>query len=185
MNIFDISEKAKVSVKALRRLDKLGVLRHDESTTELDGIRATIKMGNRLNVGQLVYLVENAGALLELGKYASKAEIQLAELDKPATQVAPREVAAQILAAFEKEPEAVAEIVRWLKTVIPSHPVGHSYVAARLLLGVPVANRVHDIPRLQRVMMNCRDDPTFAGWWRKERGVSQSKTIYQKPTLDL
>jgi hypothetical protein len=186
MNIFEISDKAKISVKKLRLLDKLGVLRHDASTTELDAIRATLKTGNRLNVGQLVQLIENPGGLLELGKYASKASAQLAELDNPKGQVAPREISAQILEAFEKQPDAVAALVGWCKSIIPAHPVGHAYIATRLLLGVPENVRHFDVPRLQRVMMNCRDHPEFAGWWKQEKSVSsRNRTIYQKLALDL
>lgn len=185
MNIYEISEKAKISVKKLRVLDKLGVLRHDASTTALDEIRATLKIGNKLNVGQLVHLIENRAGLLELGKYAAKAEAQLAALGNPLEQVAPREIAAQILEAFEKEPAAVAALVGWFKTIIPAHPVGHSYIATRLLLGVPEDARRFEIPRLQRVMMNCREHPAFAGWHRKEKSVSRNVTLYQKKAFDL
>lgn len=185
MNIFEISDKAKISVKKLRLLDKLGVLRHDASTTELDAIRATLKTGNRLNVGQLVHLIENPGGLLELGKYGPKAQAQLDELNNPTSQVAPREISSQILEAFEKQPDAVVALVRWCKSVIPAEPVGHAYIATRLLLGVPENVRRFDVPRLQRVMMNCRDHPEFAGWWRKEKSVSRNVTLYQKLALDL
>lgn len=185
MNIFEISDKAGISVKKLRALDKLGVLRHDASTTALDEMRATLKTGNRLNVAQLVHLIENPAGLLELGKYAPKASAQLDELGNATKQAAPREIAAQILEAFEKEPGAVAAVVDWCKSIIPAHDVGHAYIGARLLLGVPEASRKFEAPRLQRVMMNCRDHPAFAGWWRKERSVSRNRTIYRKLALDL
>lgn len=185
MNIFEISEKHKISVRKLRALDKDGLLRHDASTTILDEMRATFREGNKLNVAQLVYLIENPGGILELGKYASKAQTQLAELDIPESQKAPREVAAQILDAFEKEPGAIVALIAWLKTIIPEHPVGHAYIATRLLLGVPENVRRYDIPRLQRALMNCRDHPSFEGWHRKEKSVSRTRTVYQKPMLDL
>lgn len=185
MNIFEISEKHKISVKKLRAMDKDGLLRHDASTTALDEIRSTLKTGNRLSVAQLVHLVELPAGLLELGKYAEKARVQIAELDNPAGQVAPREVAAQILEAFEKQPAAVAALVEWFKTIIPAHPVGHAYLATRLLLGVPEASRRFDVPRLARVMAHCREHPGFAGWWRKEKSVSRNRTVYQKNALDL
>lgn len=185
MNIFEISERHKISVKKLRAMDKDNLLRHDASTTTLDEMRATLKTGNRLNVGQLVHLIEAPAGLLELGKYAGKAQSQLAELDNPTGQVAPREVAAQILDAFEKQPAAIAALVEWLKSVIPAHPVGHAYIATRLLLGVPENMRKHDTARLQRAMMNCRDHPAFSGWWRTEKSVSRNRTVYQKLELDL
>jgi hypothetical protein len=185
MNIFEISEKAKISIPKLRLLDKLGVLRHDGSATELDGIRETIRLSNKLSVAQLVYLIENPAGLLELGKYASKAKEQLSALDDVAGQVAPREVTALILDAFEKQPEAVEALVAWAKTIIPEKPVGHSYIATRLLLGVPENMRRHEFPRLHRALMNCRDVPSFAGWHRREKSVSRNKTVYQKLALDL
>lgn len=187
MNIFEISEKSKISVKKLRVLDKLGVLRHDASATELDGMRNTFREGNQLNVAQLVYLVENPAGLLELGRYAEKARAQMESIRDVAGQVkaAPPEISAQILEAFEKEPKAIAAIVEWCKSILPAEPVGHSYIAVRLLLGVPENVRRFDIPRLQRVMMNCRDHPNFAGWWRREKLVSRNRTVYQKLALDL
>jgi hypothetical protein len=187
VNIFEISDRHGISVKKLRALDKDGVLRHDASTTPLDEIRATLKTGNRLNVGQLVHLIENRAGLLELGKYAEKSRAQLAEIGDTKGQEAPREIAGQILEAFEREPAAVAALVAWAKTIIPARPVGHSYIAARLLLGVPEGSRGYDVPRLRRVMMNCREHADFAGWWRHEKDASTSRnrTIYQKLALDL
>jgi hypothetical protein len=185
MNIFEISDKSKISVKALKRLDKLGVLRHDANLTILDDIRGTLRIGNKLSVGQLVYLIDNPAGLLELGKYGSKAEPQIEALENPAAEAAPPEVSSLILDAFEKQPEAIASIVAWLKTIIPEKPVGHAYVASRLLLGVPAGVRAAETPRLQRVMMHCRDNPDFAGWWRRETSFSRNRTVYQKTMLDL
>lgn len=185
MNIFEISDKSGISVKRLRVLDKLGVLRHDASTTILDEMRSTFREGNKLNVAHLVHLIENRAGLLELGKYADKARAHLDELGDVTSQVAPREVAAQILEAFEKQPDAVATMVEWCKSIIPARDVGHAYIGVRLLLGVPEASRKFEAPRLQRVMMNCRDHPAFAGWWRKEKAVSRNRTIYRKLALDL
>lgn len=189
MNIFELSDKSGIAVKRLRILDKLGALRHDASTTPTDEILATLKGGNRLNVGQLVYLVENRGELLELGKYTDKARAQLAEIGNTTGQGAPREIASQILEAFEREPAAVAALVAWAKTIIPARPVGHAFIAARLLLGVPKATRGYDAPRLRRVMLNCREHPEFAGWWKHEKiqgtKKSRNRTIYQKLALDL
>lgn len=185
MNIFELSEKSGISVKKLRLLDKLGGLRHDANVTELDTIRDALREGNNLSVAHLVYLIENPAGILELGKYAPKAHAQLAELDNPAKQPAPREIASQILEAFEKEPDACAALIGWFKTIIPARPVGHSYIAARLLLGVPENVREFDLPRLRRVMSNCREHPDFAGWHRKEKSSSQFRTVYQKLALDL
>lgn len=187
MNIFEISDKSGISVKRLRVLDKLGVLRHDASTTIVDEMRSTFREGNKLNVAQLVHLVENPAGLLELGRYAEKARAQLEAAKDVAGQVnaAPLEVASQILEAFENQADACEALIAWAKTVIPPHPVGHSYLATRLLLGVPEGSRKHDAARLHRALMNCRARPSFAGWWRKEKSVSRNKTIYEKIALDL
>jgi hypothetical protein len=87
-------------------------LRHDASTTALDEIRSTLKTGNRLNVGQLVYLIENPGGLARAWEIRGQGEAQLAELDNPTGQVAPREIAALILDAFEKQPGAIGRAGR-------------------------------------------------------------------------
>lgn len=185
MNIFEVSEKHKISLKKLRAMEKDNLLRLDESASASDPIRATLQNGDRLSAWQLVQLVEEPALVLELGKYTAAAASQVDELGHPERQPATKPAAAAITDAAKNDPEAVAVLCDWLKSVIPSRPVGHAYLATRILLGIPPALRKSEAPRIGRALLNCRNSPALAGWWKVKPGVSQNSTVYQKLVLDL
>jgi hypothetical protein len=184
-SIHEFCAEFHISLGKAKRMDKRGWLRVDANATPIDEIRIALKKGARLTVAQLVELLDNPGGLLELGTYAANAEAQLAVLDNPKAQAAPRDVAANILEAYQNQPEGVEIVARWLRSIMPSGPVGHAYMATRLLLGVPENVRKFDVPRLQRVLMNCRAHPALLGCWRTVKQASRNVTYYQKPALDL
>lgn len=185
MNIYEAAEKFKISLKKLRAMDKAGILRLDESANASDPIRATLMNGDPLAVWQLVQLVEEPALLLNLGKYAQEAEKQLAALRDPLSQAAPKSAAAAVTDAAKNDPEAVAILCTWLRDIIPARPVGHAYLAVRLLLGIPPAIRKYEAPRIGRALLNCRNNPALSGWWTVKPGVKQNSTIYRKLALDL
>lgn len=184
-SIHEFSAEFHISLAKARRMEKRGWLRIDANATPVDEIRIALKRGQRLTVAQLVELIENPAGLLELGKHAGKAEEQLHALGDPKSQVAPKEVAANILEAFQNQSEAVEIIAKWVRSIIPTHPVGHAFVAVRLLLGVPENIRKYDVAHMQRALMNCRQHPALAGLWRTEREKTRNVTVYQKIALDL
>ena len=184
MNIYEMAEEFKISLKKLKAMEKRGCLRVDGSAQEADPIRATLVKGNRLPVPQLVQLVESPALLLDLGRFTEEAERQVAELDKP--QAAPLDVAGLISEAAKNEPDAVAALMAWIKATLPAgRSVGHSWLAVRLLLGVKPNLRKFEAPRIGRALLNVRNRPEFAGWWTVKPGVSQNSTVYQKIALDL
>lgn len=181
MNIYEMAEEFKISLKKLKAMEKRGCLRVDGSAAESDPIRATLAKGNRLPVPQLVQLVEAPALLIDLGRFSEEAERQVAELDKP--QAAPRHVAGLISEAAKNEPEAVADLMAWIKATLPAgRSVGHSWLAVRLLLGVPASTRKYEAPRIGRALLNIRNRPEFAGWWTVKPGVSQNSTLYHRGT---
>lgn len=182
MNIFEAAEKHKISLKKLRAMDRDGLLRLDQSASASDPIRACLIKGNPLPVSQLVQLVEAPAMLLELGKYAEAARTQVAALGKPEREVAPKAVAAAVTDAAKNDPEQVAILCDWLRSIIPARAVGHSYIATRLLLGIPPAIRKFEAPRIGRALLNCRNSPGLSGWWTVNPGASQNSTVYQKET---
>jgi hypothetical protein len=184
--IYDFCERSHISLKKARRLDKEGWLRLSSEVTPLDEIRLTLRTGaRRLSVAQLVYLVDNPSHMLELGKYGKLAEAQVDALDNPTHEIAPKEVAANILEAYKNEPEAVDIVASWVASIIPNKPVNHAYLAVRLLLGVPENIRKYDFAHIQRVFMHCRAHPKLAGCWKTVRQASRNVTFYQKLALDL
>lgn len=185
MNVFEFHERYKLSLAKARRIAKDQPHWFDGSSGATDAIRATIMKGNEPTALQLLDLIENPAGLLELGKYATKAEQSIAALGNPQGQVAPREVAANIMEAAKGEPEAVQILVDWLRLIVPADRVEHAFIATRLLLGIPATIRQFEAPRIPRALLNARQHPDFKNYWHVERGVSRNKTVYQKKGFDL
>lgn len=186
MNVFEFCESYHISLAKGRRIAKENPQWFDATGSAFDTIRATIANGDRLTALQLIDLIENPAGLLELGKYADKADDALAALGNPKGQVAPKEVVANIMEAAKGEPEAVQILVDWLRSIIPeTHAVEHAFIATRLILGVPISLRKSEAPRIPRALLNARNHPDFADYWHVEKGVSRNKTVYQKKGFDL
>lgn len=182
--IHDFCEAFHISLSKARKMEKAGWLRLADSNSFTDPIRASLANGDRLTAAQLVQLIEAPSGLLELGKYAGRAELELAALCKP--QVAPRDVVANIMEAAKGEPDALQIMVDWLKSIIDEKPASHAFVAVRLLLGIPEGIRKYEGPRIPRALLNARNHPDFAGWWHVEQGPkNRNVTVYQKKVLDL
>ena len=182
MNVFEFSEKYKISRAKSRQIAKDNPQWFPDAPGDFDHIRAGLMNGDKLTALQLIQLIEQPSGLLELGGQAGKAKSELDALANP--QAAPKEVSANIMEAAKGEPEAIRILVDWLKSIIPEKPVSHAFIAVRLLLGVPVSIRKSEGARIPRALLNARKQPDFAGWWhivegRKNRNV----TIYQKSDL--
>lgn len=189
MNIFEYCERYHISLVKARRQLKDGVLRLDETTSEaITEIRHVLSRGQPLTAAHLVELLDNPGSMLDLGRYASRAQAEINALGNVRAEIAPKLVAAYITDAAKNEPEAVEALLAWLRGVVPIKPIGHAYLAVRLLLGLAPNIRQYDVPRIPRALLNCRLHEGFAGWWRVEQVKSRNVTIYQRPAklaLDL
>lgn len=186
MNLFEFCERFHISHAKARKMDKAGVLRLDENAREETAeIRHVLSRGQPLTAAHLVDLVDNPGSLLDLGRYASRAQTEIDALGNVRGEIAPKLVAAYVTDAAKNEPEAVDALLAWLRDVIPAKPVGHSYLAVRLLLGLAPNIRQYDVPRLPRALLNCRLRDEFVGWWRVEKRGSRNVTIYQRPEKDF
>lgn len=186
MNVYEIATKYRISLKKIRQMDKDGILRTSGDMGAADPIRATLAKGNPLPALQLVELVENPAILVELGQYLDSAERQLDAIGNPQHSAAPRDVAAVVEPAALGDGEAIAALIAWLQTIIPANrAVGHSYIATRLILGMPENLRKSLAKRINRSLLNCRKVSAFAGYWQTVEGVTQNRTVYQKKALDL
>jgi len=183
MNIFEFCERYHISLAKARRIAKDNPAWFSGTSSVFDHIRASLANGDRLTAQQLVELLEQPSGLLELGKYAGKAERELSALGKPLA--APREVVANIMEAAKGEPDALQILVNWLKSIIGDKPANHAFIAVRLLLGIPEGIRKYEGPRIPRALLNARNHPEFAGWWRVEKQGARNSTVYQKIMLDL
>lgn len=184
-SIHEFCAEFHISLGKARRMEKRGWLRVDTNATPIDEIRISLKKGAKLTVAQLVELIENPGGLLELGAYARQAQAQLDVLGDPKSEAAPADIAAHILDAYRNESEAVEAVATWVESILPAGPVGHAFIATRLLLGVPENIRKYDVPRLQRVLMNARAHPVLKPHCFTARDSSRNRTVYQKTSFDI
>lgn len=184
MNIYEFCEEFKISLGKARKMNKRGVLRLDGGDSEAAGeMRHYLGRGQALPAAHLVALLEDPALLLDLGRYADRAEQQIAELGaKVKDDAAPREIVAYVTDAAKGDPEAVGVLLDWLKTILPARPVPHSFIAVRLLLGLAPSIRQYDVPRIPRALLNCRRHDAFAGWWKIETRAGRNITIYSQPT---
>lgn len=165
MNIYEISEKFGVSMRALRKLEKGKVLKLDPVDPMVDKIVYLLSKSQRLPVDALAHLIENPDVLLELGRHAGEAEYQISSLGNVQRDIAPPDVSAEIEMSAKGDDSAVEKLVAWLQTVIPTDcAVGHHFLAVRLLLSVPSGARPYAYSRLPRALLNVRRHPGFAGW---------------------
>ena len=182
MNIYEFCEKYRITMRKAKRLEKDGWLTFGEvDDLGVMEIRHRLRSGNLLSVSHLMQLADNPAWVPMLGAYAGKAREQLAALGDWRNEPAPIEAAAAIAEASKGNPEAVHVVCDWLRQVIPAHPVTHSYVAIRLLFGVPESIRHFEAPRIAMVFTNCRRSESLAGWWRVEPQGSRKVTLYQRP----
>jgi hypothetical protein len=187
MNIFDIHEKSGVSLRALRKLDKMGVLRCKPNDPILDAIRLMLSSSKPLSVAQLAALIDNPGLVLELGKKADAAELQLEGIGDAKGEAAPRSVTLHIEDAARSDPAAVAKIAMWIFDNLPSYgAVNYSYVALRLLYGVPEGQRQFVLPRIARAISYAKQQAPLSHCWRMTGKEGAKRTEFFKPNpLDL
>lgn len=182
MNLFEFTEKFKISLRKARAMEKAGVLRLDENTNErATEIRLLLSKGQPLTAAQLCELVEDPALVLDLGRYAARAREQIDALGNVKAETAPKEIAAYISEAARGDQEAVSVLLNWLFEIIPAKRVGHSFIAVRLLLGLAPSVRKFDVPRIPRALLECRRRQEFAEWWTVEARGTRSQTFYKRP----
>lgn len=182
MNIFEFCERFHISLAKARKMNKAGVLRLDENTNErATEIRLLLSKGQPLTAAHLCAMIEEPGLVLDLGRYAGKAQEQLDVLGNAKAGAAPKQVAAYISEAARGDREAVAVLVEWLKDIIPAKPVAHSFIAVRLLLGLAPSVRKFDVPRIPRALHECRKCEDFADWFELSYSGTRAKTFYRRP----
>ena len=182
MNLFEFTEKFKISLRKARAMEKAGVLRLDENTNErATEIRLLLSKGQPLTAAQLCELVEDPALVLDLGRYAARAREQIDALGNVKAETAPKEIAAYISEAARGDQEAVSVLLNWLFEIIPAKRVGHSFIAVRLLLGLAPSVRKFDVPRIPRALLECRRRQEFADWFEVSYSGTRAKTFYRRP----
>lgn len=182
MNIYEISQKFKITVGKVRKMHKAGVILIDDTEDPLaDEIRFNLAKGQPLTTAHLLALIENPRLAWQLGNYAKRAQAQVAALGDLTNGVAPHAVAAEIYSSAGGDPDSLDRLIAWLKEIIPARPVDHHYSAVRLALGLPTHRRAEFTRRIPRALYQCRKRQEFAAWWRPEKVGSRNRSLYQRP----
>jgi hypothetical protein len=189
LNIFEISEQFSISVAKLRKMEKAGCLRVDSEENEAAAsLRHYLARNQQMTVGQLMTLIESPSLYIELGKWSDRARTQVAALGDVKADAAPLDVTAYIDDAARGDPEALDVLTRWLQSVLPARPVGHAWVAVRLLIGLPENLRAYNVKKIPMALLNVRKLPDFAGWFIVEKIGTRTQTFYmraKKPVANL
>lgn len=188
MNIYEISLKARLPVKALQRLEKLKVLTVDPEPDATAAIRFHMRGNARLSVPQLLALVDDPALVDTLGRFAERARAQIAALGDFKATSAPPEVTAYLIDAGRLDPAAIAVLVEWAKRVLPHEPVEYSWLAVRLLAPLPLGLREQSLKLAPLALLHMRKAPEFAGHWHMVKQGARDVPRYhahKQVALDL
>lgn len=185
-NIYEIYNKSDVSLRTLKKLDRLGFLKSDEiENPEIAKMICALQKGNRLSVAHRVMLIDEPPLLFKLGKYARHAKEQLDELGDAKGEAAKPAISFVIDQASRDQLNEVAALGKWMKRIIPAdQEVSHHYVAVRALLGVSPDSRNHIAGQINRAFLNVRNSPDFVGWFTlKPTRHGNNVSFYHRPRL--
>lgn len=186
MNIYDISTKFKISVGALRRLEKGGLLEFEKPSGSVAKMRFLLIRNQQLPVESLLELLDEPGTLFDLYKYEERGRAQIRALGDVRGSVAPIEALAAISDAAGGDAHAAQAIADWLIRVLPREPVSHHWVAVRLLLPLDPVQREAMFGKISFALMHMRKLESFAGYWVSVENKAGRKEIkYFQKKLDL
>lgn len=192
MNIFEISAKSGIPLKSLRKLERMNI-NFGKLDSEPDiffhaaKIRFTLMRKGQLTVEQLFQLLDDPAIYDELKKYQGAARTQVAALGDVKATPAPREVTAAIDAAAGGDVDAAHALAGWLMGILPASPVGHHWVACRILFPLNAFMREQMAPRISLALMHMRKVEEFAPYWASIKAANGRNSIFysQPKTLDL
>lgn len=184
MNIHEISEKYRITLPKLKRMQKAGLLICDAGDGHplAASMRANLANKNSLSAEQIFVLIENPEVFAELRQRQDAARAQIRALgDYVADRPAPA-VLADFREAAGNDPDAIRACMFWLKTVITENPVGYQWIAVRIaqLIKNPTA-RAEFLNLLRRALFNIKREPSFAAWFTVDKTGARTKTVFSKP----
>lgn len=187
MNIYELSKKSRVPLKSLRKLDELRALKIDAENDKMSKLVFHMAKNQRYTLPMLLWFLDDPGLLEDIGiesrRYQQRATVQLGELGDIAATSAPKHVTAEIREAGKGDDDAALVIANWLRLILPVEPVGHQWVAARLLAPLDEFLREQSAPMISLALLNVRRLPEFAGFWESEKIAKKNQIRYF--SLDL
>lgn len=187
MDIHEIHIASGFSIRALRKLEKLGVLRVSATKghPETSRIRASLKRGNPLTAYQLISLYKNEGLLKSIGldtKQQMRADDEIEALGDVKREACPWAIAANIPGAAVKEPAAISELALWLSKHIDAHdeyraPKPYAYIACRMLCDIPDDMMAANYSSLAQALLQIRKHKFMDGYSHTN---AEGKSVYHK-----
>lgn len=171
MDIYEVSLNYRIPIRVVRRMDDAGLLRlTDPRNPAIGPIRACLESGRELSVKLLCEILTDDDLLTDLltrQRHFGLAESQIAALGDWQAGLAPASIVASLEGARNKDTRAVAELVAWLKSIIPPTGCNHAWLAVRIIMAAPERHRDMALRQIRFAFANCRLSPEFAGWWTK------------------
>lgn len=185
MNIHDTATKYKISVSALRRLEKGGLLKFEKPSDSVAKMRFLLIRNQQLPVESLLELMDDPGTLFDLHKYEERGRAQITALGDVRGSVAPIEALASISDAAGGDAIAAQALADWLMPILPRDPVSHHWVAVRLLFPLDPIQRGAMLGKVSFALMHMRKLESFAGYWESVENKAGRKEIkYFQKKLD-
>lgn len=188
VDIYHIHNKTGISLRTLKRLDKHGWLKIDDpANPEKVKIEFSLRKNNPLTAQSALMLWKNPDWADELGAMSREANLVLKSLGDVEAEKMPWSIAAQLLDASDRIPEAVESMARWLRQHIDASPAyagegqGYSFVAVRVLADIPDHLLAGNLRALPSAISWMRKHPVMEGYsFTNEK----KRAIFRKP-LDL
>lgn len=165
MNIFELSQRANISVRKLRQLQHLGALHPsislDKPKDNLAAMASYLRKGQPLTVEMLVTLQRDARLLSRLPE-AGKAQFKA--LGKVSENAMPASAMVDIRGAAISDPDCLGRFAEWMKRTIPRHGCSYHYLGVRAMLNCPADDWKATYRLLARAILNARALPAMSGW---------------------
>lgn len=183
----ELAAKYGVRVKLIRRMIREGDMERQGKDDLAAEIRTRLANDDpQLSVEQLLGLLGDRRIIRELGARKDQAREQLGLLGDVKASAAPPHVTACIRAAARGDPESVAIIMAWIKSVLPSQgAVRYQWLGVRLLAGRWPNLRKSDFNYLALAIKHVCARSDFEGWWSKIPVGSQNPRIFHRPKLQF
>jgi hypothetical protein len=179
--IYEISQASGLSLRTLRKLEKLGALNVTKSSDPItDAARENLKKGNKLTALQQLHLLRNPAARDTLQQWDLEIDVILNRLGDVIGEAIPWTISNAIELAARREPAAIEKISGAILNLInlsdafdKGRAQDHAFIAVRLLADVPAHSLESLAKRLQSCLWQCRRSALSDCWRLNDKGQTE------------
>jgi len=186
MDIYELHERSKVSLRSLQKLHKLGALLIDKEVHPIYcKAQNTLRQGHVLTAEQLLFFHTNPEWIDRMGRHEIAVRAALQELGDVEADQASRDIGAETAEAAMVNPQSIERIATWLSDMIDTsagfdnrQEQGHAFVAVRLLADVPGDLWQFNVPHVSKALYRVRAHDLMQGRFR----IDERKRVqYRRP----